>query len=109
MANAYRVLGQAALAANTDTNLYTVPSATETIVSTLVMANRGTASTTYRIAIRPNGTAIADLHYLAFDVALSGNDSTTLTLGLTLDASDVLTVRTAGSSVTASLYGLEVS
>ena len=48
MANTYKVLGQVAPSATTATTAYTVPSATQTVVSTIVVANRGTASATYR-------------------------------------------------------------
>lgn len=109
MANAYKVLGQSALSATTNTDVYTVPSATETIISTLIIANRGSSNTTYRVAIRPNGAAIANQHYIAYDVDIDANDSTTLTLGLTMDATDVLTVYTAGSDVTVNVFGLEIS
>jgi hypothetical protein len=109
MANAYKILGQSALSATTNTDVYTVPSATETIVSTLIIANRGAANTTYRVALRPDGATIADQHYIAYDVAIDANDSTTMTLGLTMDATDKLTVYTAGSSVSVSVFGLEIS
>jgi len=53
MANAYKVLGQVAPAATTDTTLYTVPAATEAVISTIVVANRSATARTYDIAIRP--------------------------------------------------------
>lgn len=39
MANAYKVLGQSNLTAETATDVYTVPSATETVISTIIIAN----------------------------------------------------------------------
>jgi len=51
MANAYKVLGQVAPAATTDTTLYTVPAATEAVISTIVVANRSATARTYDIAI----------------------------------------------------------
>lgn len=110
MATAYKVLGQSALTAATDTDVYTVPSATEAIVSTIVVCNRENAARTYRIAIRPNGTTLANQHYIAYDVPIAANDSTTLTLGITLDASDVITVRSAASAqLSVSIFGAELS
>ena len=55
MANAYKVLGQNDLAATTNTDVYTVPSSTETIISTIILANRTSSALSYRIAIRPDG------------------------------------------------------
>lgn len=105
----YKVLGQSAPSATTDTTLYTVPSATETIISTIVIANRAASAGTYRIAIRPNGATLANSHYVAFDVAIAANDSTALTLGITIDAADVVTVRASSADMTFTAFGSEIS
>lgn len=105
----YKVLGQSAPSATTDTTLYTVPSATETIISTIVIANRGSSAGSYRIAIRPNGATLANSHYVAFDVAIAANDSTALTLGITIDAADVVTVRASSADMTFTAFGSEIS
>lgn len=109
MATTYKVLGQTAPAATTATNLYTVPSATSAVISTLLVANRAAASATYRIAIRPAGATLADLHYLAYDVAVGASDSTTLTLGITLAATDVVTVYASSANLSFNLFGSEIT
>lgn len=109
MANAYKVLGQSAPAATTNVNVYTVPAATEAVISTIIIANRGTAAGTFRLAIRPNGATIANEHYIAFDVPIAANDSTTLTLGLTLDAADVITVYCSTANMSVNVHGTEIS
>ena len=62
MAATYKVLGQSAPSATTETTLYTVPSSTSSIVSTITVCNRDTASGTFRIAIRPAGASLANQH-----------------------------------------------
>lgn len=109
MAVNYKVLGQVAPGATTDTTLYTVPPATEAVISTIIVANRVAASANYRIAIRPNGATIANQHYIAFDVVVGASDSTTLTLGLTLDAGDVITVYGSTSTLSFSAFGSEIT
>jgi hypothetical protein len=109
MANAYKVLGQSAPAATTDTALYTVPSATEAVISTIVIANRAATAGTFRLAVRPNGASIANQHYLAYDVPIAANDSTTLTLGITVDAADVITVRASSADMSFNVFGSEIS
>jgi glucose-6-phosphate dehydrogenase assembly protein OpcA len=109
MPTAYKVLGQVAPAATTDTTLYTVPSATETVVSTIVVANRAATAATFRIAIRPNAATLANQHYIAFDVTVAGNDSTTLTLGITIDAADVITVRGSTANLSFNAFGSEIT
>lgn len=105
MPTRYLVLGQVAPAAGTDTTLYTVPANEQAIISTLVIANRSGSSTPYRIAVRPGGATLANQHYIAFEVVVAGSDSTTLTLGLTLSASDVITVRAGSADVSFSAFG----
>jgi hypothetical protein len=105
----YKVLGQVAPGATTDTTLYTVPASTEAVISTIIVANRSATAATYRIAIRPNAATLANLHYIAFDVAVGASDSTTLTLGLTLDAADIITVRGSTADLTFSAFGSEIT
>jgi hypothetical protein len=109
MANAYKVLAQSAPSATTATDVYTVPSATETIVSTIIIANRAASAGTFRLSVRPNGAAQADQHYIAYDVPVAANDSTTLTLGITLDASDVVTVYCSSADMSVNIFGTEIT
>lgn len=108
MAVAYKVLGQVLPAATTATTLYTVPSATSTVVSTLNVCNQG-VSTTYRIAVRPAGATLAAVHYVVYDSTINANDSVSLTLGVTLAATDVITVYAGTATVSFACFGCEVS
>ena len=105
----YKVLGQSAPAATTNTNLYTVPAATSAVISTIVVANRVATSATYRIAIRPAGAAIANQHYIAYDVTVAAADSITLTLGITLAATDIITVYASTTNLSFSVFGSEIT
>ena len=109
MPTAYKVLGQSAPSATTDTTLYTVPSATQTIVSTISVCNRANTTATYRIAIRPDGASIANQHYVAYDVTIAANATDTFTLGITADASDVITVRASTANLTFNAFGSEIT
>jgi hypothetical protein len=105
----YKVLGQAAPAATTPNNTYTVPAATEAVISTVVIANRDSSAGSFRLSIRPNGATQADQHYLAYDVPIAANDSTTLTLGITMDAADVLTFYASSADMSINVFGTEIS
>lgn len=109
MANAYKVLAQSAPSATTATDVYTVPSATETVISTVIIANRAGTAGTFRLSIRPNGASQTNAMYLAYDVPISANDSTTLTLGLTMDAADVLTAYCSSGDMSVNVFGTEIS
>ena len=109
MPTTYKVLGQVTPSANTDTTLYTVPNATQAVISTLTIANTNSAAATFRIAIRPAGAALATQHYVAYDVTVGSYDTTALTLGLTLAATDVVTVRASATGIVFHAYGSEIS
>jgi hypothetical protein len=109
MATTYKVLGQVNPAATTATTLYTVPSATQSIVSTLTVTNQTATAGTYRIAVRVAGAALAANQYLAYDVSLPGNATDTLTLGVTLGAADVITVYASAATFSFNAFGSELS
>ena len=108
MPTVYKVLGQSNPSANSDSTLYTVPASTSAVVSTINVANLGTSGT-FRIAVRVGGAAIANEDYLAYDVPLNANDSIAYTLGVTLGAADVVTVRASNASFAFSAFGSELS
>jgi hypothetical protein len=110
MAQAYKVLAQVAPAANTLSDLYIVPAATDVVISSLIIANRSTSvSGTYKIAITPNGETIANKHYIAFDVTLDPSESAILTMGLTLDSTDKVLVMGSTANLSFSIFGTEIS
>jgi hypothetical protein len=109
MAITYKVLGQSNPAANTNTDLYTVPASTSAVCSTLVICNQAASAATFRVAIRPSGAAIATQHYTSYDTNLNANDSITLTIGMTLATTDVLTVRANTTTVSFNLFGSELT
>ena len=109
MATNYKVLGQSNPLATTATTAYTVPSATQAVISSIVVANLGGSSGTYRIAVRPAGESIANKHYLVYDATIAATDSLTLTLGITLGATDVVTVYASTANFAFNLYGSEIS
>jgi glucose-6-phosphate dehydrogenase assembly protein OpcA len=109
MPTTYKVLGQSNPSATTNTTLYTVPSATAAVVSSISICNLSSSSATYRIAIRPAGASIANQHYLAYDVTVGAADTTILTLGVTLATTDVITVYGSTANLVFHAYGSEIS
>jgi hypothetical protein len=109
MPTTYKVLGQSNPSATTATSLYTVPAATQTVVSTVTVCNQTSTAGTYRIAVRVAGGALAASQYVAYDVSLPGNASDTLTLGLTLGATDVITVYASAATFSFNAFGSELS
>lgn len=109
MPTVYKVLGQSNPSATTATALYTVPSATSAILSTVTVCNQAATSASFRIAVRPAGATLAAQHYVAYDIAIAANDTTCLTLGITLAATDVVTIYAATSTMSFAAFGSEIS
>jgi hypothetical protein len=109
MATTYKVLGQSAPAATTAADLYTVPAATEAIVSTITVANRGATAGTYRVYARKAGASVANAQYLIYDASLSATSTDTMTLGITLAATDVISVYASNANFSFNAFGTELS
>lgn len=109
MATTYKVLGQVNPSATTDTTLYTVGSGKSAVVSTITVANQNSAAATFRIAIRPAGEAIAAKHYIAYGSTVAANDTTAFTVGVTLAATDVITVYASTGTVSFNAFGSEIA
>ena len=108
MATSYKVLGQVNPAATTATTAYTVAASTEAIVSSIVVANQAATAGSYRIAVRENGDTLAAKHYLAYDISLPANTTDTLTLGVTMNATDVITVYASSANFSFNIFGSEI-
>lgn len=109
MADEPKVLGQSAPGAAANTDVYTVPGATEAVVSSITVCNRSAVATEFRIAVRPAGAGIANAHYIAYDVPIGGNDVYTVTLGIGLEATDVVTVWNTLATCTFCVFGMEIT
>jgi glucose-6-phosphate dehydrogenase assembly protein OpcA len=108
MATTYKVLGQSNPAATTLTTLYTVPASTSTVISTITVANQAATAATYRIAVRVAAASITASQYLAYDVSLPANATDTLTLGVTVAATDVISVYASTATMSFNAFGSEI-
>lgn len=104
-----KVLGQSNPSATTATTLYTVPAATQTVCSTLVICNQAGSAGTFRVAVRVGGAVLAASQYLFYDTAIAANSTVTVTIGLTLAATDVVTVYASSANQSFALFGSEIA
>lgn len=109
MGNVYKILGQNSPSATTETDLYTVPSATSTVCSSISICNRGATQTTFRISISAVGAATSNKDYLYYDVILAGNDTFIATIGVTLATTDKIRIYSGNSSLSFQVWGTEIS
>lgn len=107
MATTVKVLGQVTPVAATLTTVYTVPASTSTVVSSLVVCNQSSTTTTFRVAIRPAGAVIDPKHYIYYNVTIAGNDTFIFTGGITLATTDVISVYATLATLSFNVYGQE--
>lgn len=105
----YKKLAKSAPAATTLTTLGTVPASKEWVVATLVVCNRGSTATSFRISHAEDGAADANDQYLYYDVPIPENDTFCATIGATADAADVFRCYAGNTNLTFTLYGAEVT
>ena len=104
MAETYKPIAQSAPSATTLTDLYTVPANTSSVVSRLVVCNRGAAGT-FRIAVSPLGAAIVNAHYVYYDCPLGVGESKEVLSGMTLQATDKVRVYASHVDMGFSMFG----
>ena len=110
MATTYKVLGQSAPSAATATSLYTVPAATEAIISTINVVNTNASTAdVIRIAVRPNGATLANEHYIVYGLSLAAGATFTYTGGITVDATDVITIFSTNGTSSFGAFGSEIA
>lgn len=109
MAETYKVLGQSNPTAATQTSMYTVPGSTSAIVSSIVVCNRSSTPTTFRISILPGGGTVANEDYLYYDLPIDGNDTFIATIGATLETGSEIEVYATLATLSFNAYGSEIT
>lgn len=109
MPNTYKSPAQLKPNANTLSTLYTVPADTQAVTSNIHVCNLGSTSASIRLAVRPSGTSISDEHYLFYGLTITANDTIEFGHGITMDASDVMSVWSSTGSVSFNLSYAEVT
>jgi hypothetical protein len=110
MAKGYKIAGQSAPAADTDTTIYTVPAGKSFVSSSLTICNRDTQyAGAFRVAVVPSGASLANQHYIVFDKPVAPEDFLALVLGLTLAQGDKIVVRGSTANLSFNLFGSENS
>jgi hypothetical protein len=110
MATTYKILGQQAPAATTATDLYTVPAATQAVVSSVIVCNRSSSATaTFRISASVAGASTANKDYIYYDLIIGQNDTFIATIGLTLGATDKIRIYASTANLSFTAVGSEIT
>src|SRR2546428_784555 len=108
MAESIKVLAQRNPSAASLEILYTVPSNTSTVASSVVVCNRG-AATSFRLSIGVTGAGDNIKQYIAYDVAIGANITIPYVLGITMTQFDEFRVYATLATLSFSLFGVEVT
>ena len=109
MPTTYKILGQAAPTPNTLTAVYTVPSATQAVISTITVCNQTAANASYSISVASDGDADANTQYIIRGGVVPAADSIGITLGITVDAADVIRANTNTANISFNIFGSEIT
>jgi hypothetical protein len=109
MAIASKVLGQSAPAAATETTLYTVPSGSSTIISTILVCNTSNAIDNFNVSVSVGGSPTDIKDYIYNGCFVLAHDTFAATIGITLGSNDVMRIYSNNGSLSFSLFGQETS
>ncbi len=112
MANSFKILGQVNPTANTQSNVYVVPTATAAVINSINIDNTGTANASYSIIIVPsadNSTSPLPKHFILRGSIAPSGDTVLLDFPLTLPAGTVVAANTNNGSLAISAFGVEVA
>lgn len=111
MTFSYKTLGNVAGTGSVSTysTLYTVPSSTSAVVSTITICNQTGSTITYRIGLTSSATDPTSSEFLAFGSTVAANDTVALTLGVTMAASKFIRVSSSSALVSFMAFGTEVT
>jgi hypothetical protein len=109
MPTTYKILGQQNPSASTLTTVYTVPAATQAVVSTITCANFGATSSNVSLSVHVANAAWAANMQVANNISVGTQNSLALTLGVTLGAGDTIRANCSTANIAVNIFGSEIS
>jgi hypothetical protein len=110
MPTTYKVLGQSAPSSTANVDLITVAASRNQVISTLNIANNTGSAASAQVWVRVAGAAASATNIVIPTISVAANTALALTLGITLNATDVLTVQSSVSNALSfSAFGSEIS
>ena len=109
MAETRKILGQVALAAAAQVDVYTVPASTQVVSSSVVICNTSGANRTFNLSVAIAGAVDTPAQYLYWNEELPKDSSFVATIGITLGEADVIRAESNGADVSVNVFGVEIS
>jgi len=112
MPQSFKRLGAINPTANTQTNVYVIPAATEAVISTVTICNQSSSNVSYSLISMTAGEFSSPAPVKTFLVrgaTVPAADTIVLTLGLTMNAGSILSANTNSGSVSILAFGSELT
>jgi hypothetical protein len=112
MSNTYKVLGQINPSANTQSNVYVVPAATQVAVNSITIANQSASNASYSLIVMPSNLYSSSAPANTFIIrggVIPGADAAILTLSLGLPTGAIIAANTNSSNISFSVFGVEIT
>jgi hypothetical protein len=112
MAQTYKRLGAINPTANTQTNVYVVPAATEAVMSTITICNQSASNISYSLILMTASefsSPAPAATFLVRGAVIPAADSIILTMGITANAGSILAANTSSGNISFSAFGSEIS
>jgi len=107
-ASPYKILGQIAGVANTNSNVYVVPASTNTVVNLITVCNGTQNNILIDLVARPSTEALATKHFILKSLNIPAADTLVLDTGVTLPTSAILSANVTGANASSSAAGVAI-
>lgn len=104
----YKILGQIVGVANTNSNVYVVPAATNTVVNLISICNGTPSAVLIDLVARPSTEAVATKHFILKALTIPAADTLVLDTGVALQTSAILSANVTGANATSSAAGVAI-
>ena len=109
----YKILGQIQTTANVLTTIYTVPAATNTMISTITICNQSSNTVSVNVAANVSGSAVTTKNFIVSGYALDAAETLVLEPRVSLNVGSILSANITGgnasvSNVSINAFGVEI-
>jgi len=108
----YKILGQIQTTANVLTTIYTVPAATNTMISTITICNQSPNTVSINVAANVSGSAVTTRNFIVSGYSLGAAETLVLEPRVSLNVGSILSANITGanasSNVSINAFGVEI-
>jgi hypothetical protein len=108
----YKILGQIQTTANVLTTIYTVPAATNTMISTITICNQSPNTVSVNVAANVSGSAVTTRNFIVSGYSLGAAETLVLEPRVSLNVGSILSANVTGanasSNISINAFGVEI-